>query len=245
MFAGPNGSGKSTLKDYLPIELLGVYLNPDEIEKQCRGGLLDLAAFQVKTTEEEVLGFIRGSSFLASAGRSHSGEQVGFKEGELLFPPAVVDSYLSSVVSDFIRQKLLQARISFTFETVMSHPGKVELLRQARKLGFRAYLYYIATEDPAINVSRVRARVITGGHPVPEDKIEARYYRSLELLSHAIRLTNRAYIFDNSEDGREHSFVAEITDGTTVKFKTEIIPAWFQRYVLERMSVEPTSSATI
>lgn len=32
MFAGPNGSGKSVLKSYLPQELLGVYLNPDEVE---------------------------------------------------------------------------------------------------------------------------------------------------------------------------------------------------------------------
>jgi predicted ABC-type ATPase len=32
MFAGPNGSGKSTLKSYLPLALLGVYLNPDEME---------------------------------------------------------------------------------------------------------------------------------------------------------------------------------------------------------------------
>jgi predicted ABC-type ATPase len=36
MFAGPNGSGKSTLKTVLPPELLGVYLNPDEIESQIR-----------------------------------------------------------------------------------------------------------------------------------------------------------------------------------------------------------------
>ena len=33
MFAGPNGSGKSTIKGMVPPELLGVYLNPDEIEK--------------------------------------------------------------------------------------------------------------------------------------------------------------------------------------------------------------------
>lgn len=36
MFAGPNGSGKSTLKSYLPGNLLGVYLNPDEIEQEVR-----------------------------------------------------------------------------------------------------------------------------------------------------------------------------------------------------------------
>lgn len=34
MFAGPNGSGKSTIKGMVPTELLGVYLNPDEIQKE-------------------------------------------------------------------------------------------------------------------------------------------------------------------------------------------------------------------
>ncbi len=33
MFAGPNGSGKSTLKAMLRPELIGIYINPDEIEK--------------------------------------------------------------------------------------------------------------------------------------------------------------------------------------------------------------------
>ncbi len=33
MFAGPNGSGKSVLKSYLSPRLLGVYLNPDEIQR--------------------------------------------------------------------------------------------------------------------------------------------------------------------------------------------------------------------
>jgi hypothetical protein len=43
VFAGPNGSGKSTLKSVLPPPLLGVYLNPDEIEEQIRDpGFLDL-----------------------------------------------------------------------------------------------------------------------------------------------------------------------------------------------------------
>jgi pantothenate kinase-related protein Tda10 len=34
MFAGPNGSGKSTFKSIIQPELLGVYINPDEIEKK-------------------------------------------------------------------------------------------------------------------------------------------------------------------------------------------------------------------
>ena len=53
MFAGPNGSGKSTLKSVLPRELLGVYLNPDEIESQIRQqGFLPLAYANSRRSKE-------------------------------------------------------------------------------------------------------------------------------------------------------------------------------------------------
>jgi predicted ABC-type ATPase len=43
MFAGPNGSGKSTFKSIIRPELLGIFINPDEIEKQIRDyGFLDI-----------------------------------------------------------------------------------------------------------------------------------------------------------------------------------------------------------
>jgi predicted ABC-type ATPase len=80
----------------------------------------------------------------------------------------------------------------------MSHHSKVDLLAQAQAAGYRTYLYFVATDDPVINISRVKSRVKLGGHNVPEDKIAERYHRSLELLMDAIRHTNRAYVFDNS-----------------------------------------------
>ena len=120
----------------------------------------------------------------------------------------------------------------------MSHPGKLELLRLAREAGYRTYLYYVAAEDPAINVSRVANRVALGGHPVPEDKIVERYQRSLSLLLEAIRLTNRAYVFDNSTDNADgqHTWVSEITDGRTLELKSDRIPAWFKHAVLDKIS---------
>lgn len=69
-------------------------------------------------------------------------------------------------------------------------------------MGYRTYLYYIATEDPRINVSRVKYRVTRGGHDVPEEKTVNRYHASLALLREAIRYSNRAYIFDIRERGR-------------------------------------------
>jgi predicted ABC-type ATPase len=141
------------------------------------------------------------------------------------------------VFADFLRQKLLAARRNFTFETVMSHPSKVELLAQAQAAGYRTYLYYVATDDPAINVSRVANRVKLNGHDVPPDLVEKRYYRSLDLLVSAIRHTDRAYIFDNSTENadRTHAWLAEITEGRTMELKADQIPAWFRRAVLEKI----------
>jgi predicted ABC-type ATPase len=242
MFAGPNGSGKSTLKSVLNKELLGVYLNPDEIEQNLRRqGFLDFASHGVTTTADEVLPFFTRSSFLISKGFDATAKQISFANGRLDFSKVDVNSYLASVASDFLRQKLLERKISFTFETVMSHPSKVDLLAKAQELGYRTYLYFIATEDPAINISRVRARVKLGGHAVPEDRIEQRYYRSLDLLIKAIKHTNRAYIFDNSMPNpkAQHTWIAEITDGRVLEMRTGRAPAWFKRAVLDKINAPP------
>ncbi len=53
MFAGPNGSGKSTIKSVVPSKLLGVYLNPDEIQKEIEDrGFLDVRHYGEETTRE-------------------------------------------------------------------------------------------------------------------------------------------------------------------------------------------------
>ena len=239
MFAGPNGSGKSVLKSYLPTELLAVYLNPDEIEVGIqRVGELDLRAFGVETTAAEVLPFFAGSDFLRAEGLEEPARRLLFSEGKLGFAGVTANAYFASVAVDFLRTRLLELQMTFTFETVMSHHGKVALLEKAQRAGYRTYLYYVATDHPDINVSRVRNRVGLGGHPVPKDKIVSRYYRSLELLMEAIKNTNRAYIFDNSTDhaDRTLAWVAEITDGRTLELKTDRIPPWFKRAVLDKLT---------
>jgi predicted ABC-type ATPase len=72
-----------------------------------------------------------------------------------------------------------------------------------------------------------------GGHPVPEQKVIERYHRSLDLLSVAIKNSHRAYIFDNS--GEEKTWIAEITEGSKIEIKSDTIPIWFQKNVLQKI----------
>jgi predicted ABC-type ATPase len=93
-------------------------------------------------------------------------------------------------------------------------------------------LYYVATDDPSINIARIKNRVQLGGHPVSEEKIISRYHRSLSFLFDAIQYTNRAYIFDNS--GIKHTWLAEITDGKTFDLKSDQMTLWFRKAVLDK-----------
>ena len=115
----------------------------------------------------------------------------------------------------------------------MSSADKVEFLHKAQKSGFRTYLYFVATEDPRINISRVAYRVRTGGHPVPEEKIISRYSRSLDLLFQALRYSDRAYIFDNS--GSNRIWLAEITDGAELEIREGPLTNWFNTYIWEKL----------
>lgn len=152
---------------------------------------------------------------MKSRGRGEQSRRLVLLDDWFDFSEVPVDSYYASVLVDFLRTKLLLLRKSFTFETVMSHRSKVNVLESAQAMGCRTYLYYVATDDPAINISRVKNRVKLNGYDVPSDVVEMRYYRSLELLVDAIRHTNRAYIFDNSTENanRTQTWLAEITEG--------------------------------
>ena len=235
MFAGPNGSGKSTFKTMIRRELLGIYINPDEIEKEIRDrGFLDLEAYHVTTTKQEILDFFKRSPLLKKADCLDEADSLRFNDNKLSFHEVMVSAYFASVAADFIRQKLIECSKSFTFETVMSFPDKIELLRKAQSRGYRTYLYYVATENPDINISRVRYRVSRGGHSVPEDKIVTRFHRSLDLLMQAVQSTHRAYIFDNS--AHEHIWLAEITNGNSLEMKTDQIPAWFKKSLWDKFN---------
>ena len=235
MFAGPNGSGKSTIRSVISSQILGIYIDPDEIEKRmCEKKVLNLRSYEITSTSTELIDFFLSSTLLKNAGLLNEVQQLRLIDHELSFPGVEGNSYFASVAADFIRNKLLKDHQSFSFETVMSFPDKVEFLRKAQLEGYRTYLYYVATDDPDINISRVENRVKMGGHSVPKDKIVNRYHRSLDLLMQAVQSANRAYIFDNS--GHEHLWLAEVTDGRMLEMKSTSMPAWFKKALWDKFS---------
>jgi predicted ABC-type ATPase len=98
------------------------------------------------------------------------------------------------------REVLLGIGADFTFETVLSTDRNLNLLRRAKASGYQIRSVFVLTADVAINVARVRARVATGGHSVPEDKIRSRFERSLANLPELVALSDVTVVIDNTED---------------------------------------------
>ena len=141
-------------------------------------GILDFSAFEIEVDNQDFQDFLSRSELIKSAKLIRKVQRLGIIDNRVSFRNTPVDSYFTSADADFIRVKLLSIGKSFSFETVMSHPSKIDFLREVHAAGYRNYLYFIATKDPLINKSRVEARVKDGGHDVPAHKIKQRYLRT-------------------------------------------------------------------
>lgn len=240
MFAGPNGSGKSTLIQEIEKECyIGAYINADDIERELKeNGFIDCYDYlSVSVTLED---WERFKPIIKKEDKRvtlEALESIEIINGNIKVS-TTINSYVASVIAEFFRFILIDESQSFSFETVMSHISKVDFLQKATESGFKTYLYYISTQDPSINVDRVKIRVGKGGHNVEEEKIRSRYQRSMEMLSEAFLNADRAYIIDNSTDNDSNINVLVEKIGDDIIFYSEEIPNWVQIYLLDKIDIE-------
>ncbi len=103
--------------------------------------------------------------------------------------------------TDNRREELLAGGRGIAFETVFSSSEKVEFLIRARRAGYFVRFFFIGTDDPTINASRVALRVMRGGHTVPIEKIISRFDRSMANLALALRLADRGRLCARAQEG--------------------------------------------
>lgn len=106
----------------------------------------------------------------------------------------------AAVKAEALREACLARGESFTFETVLSTPRNLKLLRKAKESGYFVRCIYVLTASADINVARVVARELSGGHGVPEEKIRARYKRALALVPEVVNTCDVMHVYDNSSD---------------------------------------------
>lgn len=127
------------------------------------------------------------------------------------------------------RAALLATRTPFASETVFSHPSKLRLIEDAQRHGYTVALYVVALDDPARLLDRVAQRVREGGHPVPPERILARYPRTMAHLAQAVRLADVAYLYDAVEAAEGGPRLVAIRTAAATTTLVDAMPGWVQR----------------
>ena len=123
-------------------------------------------------------------------------------------------------------------------ETVMATDKYRGLVDRAHHQGYRVRLIYVFLKNADLNVARVRDRVESGGHDVPEASIRGRRERSFQQLSWFFEHADEVDIFDNS--GAEPRLVAR-------KARDEItVYGWLIKELLDALeAAEPGLKARL
>lgn len=102
---------------------------------------------------------------------------------------------------------------------------------RAREAGYFIRLFFVSTNHPSINSSRIAKRVMKGGHDVPIPKIISRYQKSIVNCKRCATLADRVYVYDNSIEDVEARLLFRMSDGHLFKRYTDDIPVWAQTII--------------
>jgi predicted ABC-type ATPase len=141
-------------------------------------------------------------------------------------------SYDAAIIAGEIREDLIKEGLSFCFETVFSHPSKVDFLGKAKSLGYEIILVYIHLETSNLNEARVWQRVESGGHSVPVEKIYSRIPRTMRNISLALPLSDETRLLDNSSKDDPFRQVAVVRRGRC-EWLADPPPAWAKKIINE------------
>ena len=100
-------------------------------------------------------------------------------------------------------EHLLSEKSSFAIETTLTTIGYLNTIESAKLRGYEVTLVYIWLENLELAINRVKSRVLKGGHDIPKDIIERRYFKSLKNLPKFIELVTAWYLYNNSKSSYE------------------------------------------
>lgn len=100
--------------------------------------------------------------------------------------------------------ELLQKGETFAFETTLATKSYKQKIEWAQANGYEVTLLFFWLCNVTMAKERVAQRVSEGGHSIPSQTIERRYYNGIaNLFAIYIDMVDICYIFDNSEGRKE------------------------------------------
>ena len=95
---------------------------------------------------------------------------------------------------------LLERKADFAIETTLATRSLLQIVRQAQQQNYETTVLYFWLNSPELAIERVRDRVESGGHHIPDAVIRRRYVMGLQYLFDVyIPVIDRWILADNSK----------------------------------------------
>ena len=95
---------------------------------------------------------------------------------------------------------LIKHNVDFAFETTLASKSYAPFIREAQLKGYFVTLVFFWLYSPELAIERVKTRVNSGGHDIPENVINRRYWAGICNLSKLyVPISDYWLIIDNSE----------------------------------------------
>jgi predicted ABC-type ATPase len=95
---------------------------------------------------------------------------------------------------------LLDRKADFAVETTLATRSLLQIVLQAKRLGYETTVLYFWLNSPELAIERVRDRVVSGGHNIPDAVVRRRYVMGLQyLFDYYIPEMDRWILADNSK----------------------------------------------
>src|SRR5687767_2136302 len=148
----------------------------------CNGAGKTTASFTILPEILKVKEFVNADSIAAGLSPFNV-ESVAFEAGRIMLQRI---------------QQLMEEKEDFAFETTLSTRSYVSLIKKARTNRYKITLLYFWLISPDFAKQRVAKRVRQGGHNIPDEIVERRYYRGISnLLNLYVPVVDNWIVIDN------------------------------------------------
>lgn len=119
--------------------------------------------------------------------------------------------------------------VDFGFETTLAGKGHLQVVRGLKRRGYEVHIFYLWVPSAELALSRVRDRVLRGGHNIPEEVVRRRFERSIRNFFGEYRsLADSWTLYDNT--GETPTIIASKEHGHLHVVETKQYNEMVERY---------------
>jgi predicted ABC-type ATPase len=96
-------------------------------------------------------------------------------------------------------EKRLFEKSTFAIETTLATRSYLNLVKRTQLIGYEVVLFFFYLPSPNFAKQRVALRVSKGGHNIPAEVIERRYFLGIKNLFEFIKVVDQWLIYENTK----------------------------------------------